>query len=181
MSFNKGRAAREAWQARQREAQEQESQMATTVDERLIAILEQQANNQATQNDRLAPRENPKYVAVSPTLQPNGEPWSRKLKCEMFLGSFPMHDTPLTQAEVEALNRLEPATGLSVMKNDRTHVKVEILGKRDAVGRLERLTIKMPLRDEDGARIGYSGIVEIATELAGQMPKPEATIEAVTA
>ena len=171
MSFNKGRRAREAWYARQQQEQTvaAEPNAEPTVNERLLSVLEQTVANQATQNDRLAPRENPRYVTNSPTMKPNGEQWSKDLKCEMFLGPFPLHDTPLTKDEVAAANRLEPAVGLWLTKNDQSRVKVNIVGKVDAVGRLERLTVQMPLRNEDGAKIGYPSITAIATELAEQL------------
>jgi hypothetical protein len=166
MSFNKGRAARAALEARER----QESQVSDqTVNERLLQVLERQAENQAQQIERTAPRENPNYKTNSPNMKPNGEQWSKDLKCEIFLGSFPQHDTPLVQEEVAALNRLMPAKGLKLTKNDRSVAKVDIVGKYDAIGRLERLTIQMPLRNEDGATIGYPSIEQIANELADQL------------
>jgi hypothetical protein len=90
----------------------------------------------------------------------------------MFLGPFPQHGTPLTKPEVDALNRLVPAVGLRLTKNDQSVVKVDIVGKYDAVGRLERLTVQMPLRNEDGAKIGYPSITAIANELASQVMVP---------
>ena len=140
-----------------------------SVNERLLSVLEQTVANQGIQNERLAPRENPNYKVNSPNMKPNGEPWAKDLKCEMFLGPFPQHDTPLTRPEVEALNRLAPAKGLILTKNDQSTVKVDIVGRVDAVGRLERLTVVMPLRNEDGAKIGYPGIIAIANELASQL------------
>jgi hypothetical protein len=165
MSFNKGRAARAALEARER----QESQVSEqTVNERLLNVLEATVANQATQNERLAPRENPNYVTNSPNMKPNGEQWAKDLKCDVYFGPIHLNRTPLTKAEVDALNLLRPVVNASVMKTDGSIARVTVRGREDAVGRLERLTIEVPMRKEDNAHLTYPGLAQIALELAKQ-------------
>lgn len=141
------------------------SAAARSREDRMLAILEQQAQNQSVQNERTRPRENPNYVARSIFLQPNGEPWAKTLKCEMFFGPIELHRTPLTKAEVDALNRLTPVVKARLKKVDNSFVNVTVRATEDAVGRLEKLTIELPLRKEDNAQ-HYPPLIDVANQLA---------------
>ena len=168
MSFDKGRRAREAYEARQREAQEQPMAEVKTVDERLIAILERQSENQAVHIERTAPRENPNYKVDSLFLDEKGEPYAKRLKCAIYFGPIHMNRTPLTLDEVEALNTIRPVSKGYITQTDGSRAIVDVVAREDAMGRLERLTIQAPMRKEDNAHLTYPSIVAYSTELAAQ-------------
>lgn len=144
---------------------------------RMLTILEQQAANQAQHIERTAPKDNPNYKADSIFLQASGEPWAKQLKCEIYLGSINFNETPLTKAEVDALNLLEPLAKGTITKNDGAQILVTVAPKVDAVGRLSRLTI-MPYvapgqnaistRFEKNLNLTMPSIIAMATELARQ-------------
>ena len=138
---------------------------------RMLAILEQQAQNAEVQNERTRPRENANYVARSVFLKENGEPWAKDLKCDIYFGPMHLNRDPLTQAEVEALNLIAPVEKGTITKVDRSTVKVTVRAREDAVGRLERLTIELPLRHEDNPQ-HYPPLIELAHQLAAQAAVP---------
>ena len=116
------------------------------INERLLDILEAQV-------ERTAPRENPNYVTVSPTMKPNGEQWAKDLKCDIYFGPIHMNRTPLTKAEVDALNRLQPLDRGFITKTDGTRAPVTVRAKETATGKVERITIEVPMRKEDNAHL----------------------------
>jgi hypothetical protein len=175
MSFNKGRAAREAVDARERA--EQESRMSAdtaTVNERLLTMLEQTVANQAVQTERTAPRENPNYKVDSPTIKPNGEQWSADLTREVYFGSIAYHKTPLTSDEVAALNLLQPLDRGFVTKTDRTAVPVSVKAKLAATGRIERITVLPEANGDKSMSLTMPSIVDWAMQLAKQAGAIEA-------
>jgi hypothetical protein len=131
----------------------------------MLAILKQQAENQSVQNERTRPRENANYVAQSIFLQPNGEPWAKTLKCEMYFGPTLLNRTPLTKEEVDALNLLQPVVKALVRKVDNSQVRVTVRPREDAIGRLESLTIEAPMKKDDNPQ-HYPPIVDFARQLA---------------
>lgn len=147
------------------------------INDRLLTLLENQQKTMQTQVDRTAPKENPHYKAQSLFLQENGEPWAKTLKCEMYLGSINYNDSPLTKAEVDALNQLQPLAKGVITKNDDSRLFVSVLPKADAVGRLSRLTIvpyvepgQTPgsARFEKNLNLTMPSIIKMAEELAAQ-------------
>lgn len=136
--------------------------------ERQMALQEQQAATMATQVERTAPKENPNYQAQSIFLQGNGEPWAKTLKCDLYLNSIHLNDTPLTKPEVDALNRLEACEETDVVKIDRSIARVAIRPKRTATGRIERLTIETPLKKDDNPQY-FPAIVDDGRGWAEQL------------
>lgn len=136
--------------------------------ERMLAVLEQQAKTQATHVERTAPRENPNYKAVSIFLQENGEPWAKLLKCDMYLGLMHLNRTPMTKAEVDAWNHVEPIVDARLRKMDGSSVLATVTAKRDAVGRIDQMTVLLPLKKEDNPQL-YSPLADIAAQLAAQV------------
>jgi hypothetical protein len=134
---------------------------------RMMAVLEQQAKNTEVQNERTRPRENANYVATSIFLKPNGEPWAKDLKCDIYFGPLHLNRDPLTKAEVDALNQLGPIEKGTIAKVDGSKVKVRVLPREDAIGRLERLTIELPMRHEDNPQ-HYPKLIDLAYQLAEQ-------------
>ncbi len=135
-----------------------------SANDRLLNLLEFQAKTQAEQNK---PRENPNYKAKSIFLKENGEPWAEDLKCEMYFGPMHLNRDPLTKAEVEALNQIRPIEKGTITKVDGSVVKVRVIPREDAVGRLERLTIELPMRHEDNPQ-HYPRLIDLAKQLAEQ-------------
>lgn len=71
------------------------------------------------------------------------------LKCEVFLGPYPLEKQTLLVKEIEYLNKLEPGT-FEVTKGDGTTVPFHIIPKYRLDGRtVERLTIAFPCADDD--------------------------------
>lgn len=134
---------------------------------RMMGVLEQQAQNAAVQNERTKPRENANYVAQSIFLKANGEPWAKDLKCDIFFGPMHMNRDPLTKAEVDALNQIGPVEKGTITKVDGSKVKVRVVPREDAIGRLERLTIELPMRHEDSPQ-HYPRLLDLAAQLAEQ-------------
>ena len=123
--------------------------------------------------ERTAPKENPNYKAQSIFLKENSEPYAKDLKCQMYFGSIHYNDSPLTKDEVAALNLIQPLAQGVITKNDRSTVRVSVVGKIDAIGRLERLTI-MPQGEEKNLNLLMPSIEAMALELASQAPKAAA-------
>jgi hypothetical protein len=121
---------------------------------------------QSAEIEKAKIRENPNYVARSMFLKPTtGEHWATDLKCEMYQNSIHLNKTPLTEQEVTALNRLQPVEDVQVVQNDGTPQLWNVEATRDAVGRLERLTVRCPLRKEHNPMANPS-IDQWATKLA---------------
>jgi hypothetical protein len=132
--------------------------------ERQIALQETQAAALATQTERTAPKENPNYQASSPFLKPSGEPLAMDLKCQVYLNTICLNETPLTRDEVDALNLIGPCDKRLVTKTDRSQALVSVIPTFDGLGRLERLTIVAPMKKEDGPQ-HYPPIDEFARQL----------------
>lgn len=149
--------------------------------DRLLSVLERQAENQTQHIERTAPKENPHYKADSIFLQPNGEQWAKLLKCDIYLGSIYYNDTPLTKAEVDALNQLQPLAKGVITKNDGGTLLVTVMPKSDAVGKLSRLTIipyvapgsnPTDARFEKNLNLTMPAITKMAEDLAKQAMVP---------
>lgn len=123
--------------------------------------------------ERTAPKENPNYKAQSIFLKENSEPYAKDLKCQMYFGSIHYNDTPLTKDEVAALNLLMPVAQGTITKNDGSKLRVSVVGKIDAIGRIERLTIT-PQGEEKNLNLLMASIEAMALELASQAPKAAA-------
>jgi hypothetical protein len=137
------------------------------INDRLLDILEAQV-------ERSAPKENPKYTAQSLFLKPNGEPWAKDLKCDIYFGAMHLNRDPLTKAEVDALNRLEPLDAAIITKTDQSVANVKVIARRTSNGRIERLTIEAPMRRENNEHLTYPPILVFANELANQAVTPQA-------
>jgi hypothetical protein len=131
----------------------------------MLALQRQQAEAMKVQVERTAPRENPNYVAASDFLQPDGEPWAKTLPYEIFFGPILLNKTPLTQKEVTALRRIGPRMRAPIVKVDGSVVLATVTAREDAVGRIERLTIELPLR-RDSNPMHYPSLVALADQLA---------------
>jgi hypothetical protein len=147
------------------------------MNDRLLALLERQQATMQESVERSRPKENPNYKANSIFLQESGEPWATKLKCDIYLGSIHYNDSPLTKAEVDALNQLQPLAKANITKNDGSRLVVSVLPKADAVGRLSRLTIvpyvepgqnPTDARFEKNLNLTMPSIIAMANELAAQ-------------
>lgn len=123
--------------------------------------------------ERTAPKENPNYIVRSMYLKENGEPHGKDLKCAMYFGSIHYNDSPLTKDEVAALNLIQPLANGIITKNDKSTVRVSVIGKIDAVGRLEKLII-MPQGEEKNLNLLMPSIEAMALELAAQAPQAAA-------
>jgi hypothetical protein len=131
------------------------------VNERLLDILEAQV-------ERSAPKENPNYKANSIFLKENGEQWAKDLKCAIYFGAMHLNRDPLTKAEVDALNRLQPLDLAFITKTDGARQRVKVSARTTSEGKLERLTVEAPMRKENNEFITYPSIAAWATELAEQ-------------
>jgi len=71
------------------------------------------------------------------------------LKCEMFLGPYPLEAQTLLTKEIEYLNKLEPGS-YEVTKGDGTVVPFNVIPKFRVDGRtVERFTIAFPCGDDE--------------------------------
>lgn len=131
----------------------------------MLAILKQQADNQAVQNERTRPRENPNYVARSIFLQPNGEPWAKLLKCDMYIGPSHLNRHPLKKSEVDALNRLQPVDKVLIRKTDESEVRVTVKATENATGKIEKLVIELPMQKDQSPQ-HYPKLETLAVMLA---------------
>ncbi len=165
MSFERGTRAREAYEARQAA---KDAMAADTNNDRLLALLEQQAATMQEQVARTAPRENPNYIAKSVFLKEDGSQWATDLKCDMYLGSIHLNRTPMTKGEVEAWNRLQPIDKGTLTKVDGSEVLAKVIPKETATGKIERLTVQMPMKKEDNPQ-HYGSLQAIAEQLAAQV------------
>jgi hypothetical protein len=138
--------------------------------ERMLAIQQQQASALEIQTERTKPREDPNYKASSIFLKESGEQWATDLKCQIYLGPIHLNKTPLTREEVEALNTLVPVEKARVTKMDGSTVLATVQPKEDAVGRIDRLTIEIPLKKEDNPQF-LPGMVSICAQLVAQAPQ----------
>lgn len=156
----------------------------TDINERLLTLFERQQATMQQQVDRSAPKENPHYKANSIFLQENGEPWAKKLKCDIYLGSISFNDSPLTKDEVDALNQMQPLARGTITKNDGSSLIVTVSPKTDAGGHVERLTIvpytppPLPGRPaqvaqfEKNLNLLMPSIISMAKELSAQAMVP---------
>lgn len=135
--------------------------------ERMLAIQQQQAEALATQVERTSPKENPNYQANSIFLKPSGEPWAEDLKCDIYFGSIKLNRTPITKAEVAALNQVQPVEKARLTKTDGSTQIVTVRAKENAVGVVERLTIEIDLKKEANPQ-HHRSLEAIALELAAQ-------------
>lgn len=134
--------------------------------ERQIALQEKQAAAFETQTERTAPKENPNYVAASEYLKPTGEPWAKDLKCPMYFGPMFYNDTPLTKAEVDALNKVQPVKGVSVKKVDGKSTVVDVVPTYNRVnGALEKLVIDVDLKNDQQPQ-HWPSIEDLANQLS---------------
>lgn len=138
--------------------------MATDVNERLLDILEAQV-------ERTAPKENPNYKADSLFLKANGEQWAKDLKCDIYFGPMHLNRTPLTEAEVLALNKLQPLDAATLTKTDGSPARGTVRAVRSSEGKVERLFIEFPMRRENNEFLTFPPIAVMANELASQAPK----------
>lgn len=183
MSFDKGREAKaEIETAEAKKAEMSVMEQFLELQTRMLALQEQnaaqaklQATALATQVERTAPRENPNYITRSLFAQENGEPWAKTLKCEVFFGPYPLHETPLTQKEVIALNRLQPLAKGTIEKTDLSIVQASVTPKYDAQDRLTTLTISVPLAKDSNPQ-HYPPLEKMALQLVEQI---EAQMSAV--
>lgn len=183
MSFEKGLVAKaEIETAEAKKAEVSLMERFTALQERMVELQEQNAAAAKLQTaalelqtKRTAPRENANYITNSIFAQENGEPWAKTLKCEMFFGPYPLHETPLTQAEVVALNRIQPLERGTVAKVDRSIVEASVTPKYDAQHRLKTLTITVPMAKDSNPQ-HYPPLDELAIQLAVQA---EAMVAAV--
>jgi hypothetical protein len=136
--------------------------------ERQIALQEKQAASMQTQVERTAPKDNPNYQPRG-IYNPQGLPESERLalKCEIFDGPIKLNRTPLTPAEIEQLNRLEPIEMAQIIKMDRSVVKASVRATHDASGRLSRLEITRPMGKDDNPQL-FPPLDEMAKQLADQ-------------
>lgn len=134
---------------------------------RMVALQEQQAETLKVQNERTTPKEDPNYKARSIFLQESGEQWAKLLKCDIYFGPIHLNKTPLTQAEVDALNTLQPVEKARIEKLDGSIVLATVRPKEDAVGRLDRLTVEIPMKKDDNPNF-LPGMVSLCTQLAAQ-------------
>lgn len=137
------------------------------MNDRLLALLEKQQATMQESVERSRPKENPNYTAQSIFLQADGEPWAAKLKCQIYDGPILLNRTPLTKQEVDALNTLQPIEKAVIKKLDGSDVLVKVIPRENAHGRLERLTIQKPMRNEDSP-MHYPSIAVLAQQLAEQ-------------
>lgn len=135
--------------------------------ERQLALQEQQAQSLSTQVERTAPKENPHYIDRGIFNKPNGEPWATDLRCDVFFGPMKLNRTPLTEAEVAALNQIQPLARAHITKVEGTVVYGSVQPTRDAQGRLSRLEILFPMGKDDNPQ-HFPTITTYAKELAAQ-------------
>jgi type II secretory pathway component PulC len=138
-----------------------DNSMMETLTAALAKLAETQAQlaalqTQSVESEKAKIRENPNYVPVSVFLKSNGEQWATDLKCEIYQNSIHLNKTPLTQAEVVALNRLQPVEDVRVLQNDGTPQIWRVEATKDAIGRLEKLTVRCPLRKEHNPNMNKS-------------------------
>ena len=166
--------------SRNRERDEQEQPQAAQLDtntilQAILAIAQNQAKQTdalVTQTERTAPKENPNYKAVGAFHKETGEPYAADLKCLIYDGPVQLNRTPLTQIEVEQLNRLQPLEKGAITKVDRSVVKASVVPTFDAQGKLAKLEIKRPMGRDDNAQ-HYPPLDEIARQLADQAAAQE--------
>lgn len=138
---------------------------ATLLMERMLEIQQQQAKALEEQSARTLPKENPNYTAKSPFLKPSGEPWAADLKCDIYFGPIRLNRTVLTEDEVKALNALKPVEKAPLTKTDGSVVRATVRPRENAVGKVERLTIELPMKKDDNPQ-HFPSLLEIARQLA---------------
>ena len=141
---------------------------------RMVGLQEMQAKATQLQEERTRPKDNPNYQARSIFLKPGtgeGRPWSEDLKCDIFLMSMKLNKTPLTEAEVKALNRLQPVDKAKVEKTDRSFAFATVRATETAGGVLEKLTIELPMKKDDNPQ-HYPPLDVLANMIADQAPQP---------
>lgn len=135
----------------------------------LVALQQQQTNANVLAEERSRPRENPLYKPSGAFYQASGEPWAHALKCGIFLGPSDLRKHPLTEAEVTALNQLEPVEKATIERTDGSRVIAKVTATRDAQDRIEKLTIDLPMSKDDTPN-AYPKLVELANQIAAQIP-----------
>jgi hypothetical protein len=158
----------------QQQAQAPGGQWMQAFMERMVALQEQQATAMQDQRKaleeqsaRTLPKENPNYVAQSIFLKPSGEPWAADLKCDIYLNSIRLNRTPLTKAEVDALNTLVGIDKARIRKVDGSDVLGSVTPREDALGRIDRLTMTLPMKKDDNPQ-HYPALDVIAQQFAAQ-------------
>jgi hypothetical protein len=137
------------------------------VNEKLAGLMAQLValQAQAAETEKAKVKENPNYVASSIFLDANGEPWGKTLPHEVYLNSIHLNRTPLTKAEVDALARVRPVVNAKVDKTDGSFAVATVEAKRDAIGRIDRITILMDLKKESNPQ-HFPKLEVVATQLA---------------
>lgn len=157
--------------------QEQLMAMFLELQARQVALQEQQAHAVKLQEERSRPKDNPNYQAASIFMKPGtgeGRPWTEDLKCDIFLGAIKLNKTPLTEAEVKALNTLQPVDRAKVIKVDRSEVRASVIPTyNDVTNALEKLEIQLPMKKDDNPQ-HYPPLDELALQLAKQALQPVA-------
>lgn len=176
MAFDKGREKAEPTKAQDAPtvpsglSQEQLMAMFLELQARQLALTEQQTKAVSLQEERSRPKENPNYQAVSLYLKPGtgeGTPWAADLKCDIFIGPIKLNRTPLTEAEVTALNRLQPIENAVITKMDRSTARAKVQPSFDAQNRLSKLVITLPMSKDDNPQM-YPPLDDLANQLADQ-------------
>ena len=131
--------------------------------ERQLALQEQQTATMGEQV-RQQRRENPNYKPASIFIDPDsGKEYRELLERDIFFGPIRMNRTPLTKCEVEVLNKLRPVEKAVIEKTDGSEVRVTVRAREDAVGRIERLTVELPLKKDDNP-MHYPAIVDMGKD-----------------
>jgi hypothetical protein len=90
------------------------------------------------------------------------------LKCEFFLGPYPMEAQTLLAKEIDYLNQLEPGS-YEVTKGDGTTVPFHVIPKFRLDGRtVERYTIAFPCGDDD-QRQNFPPFTQMLKEVVEQI------------
>jgi len=153
---------------------EQLMAMFLELQQRQVTLQEQQAQSVRLQEERSRPKDNPNYQAVSIFIKPGtgeGRQWAEDLKCEMYFGPMKLNKHPLTEAEVKALNRLQPVEKALITKVDRSQVRMTVRGEENVEGKLEKLIIDVDLK-RDANPQHYPPLDALAHMLADAAPHP---------
>lgn len=138
---------------------------------RMLAIQQQQAEALKVQTDRTAPKENPNYQPNSIFIDPvSGREYRELLKCEMFFGPIRLNRTPITKDELDALNRIQPVEKAPVIKTDGATGRVTVRAREDAEGRVQRLDIDLDLKKDQQPQ-HWPSLWEFAMQVAAAAPK----------
>lgn len=139
----------------------------------MVEALLRQSRAFETQVERTAPKENPNYQVRSLFVKPSGEPFAADLKCDIYVGPSLLNRTPLTEEEVKQANRLAPIERCKIVKMDRTSVQASVVGRVNASDKLERLTLTLPLAQDDNPQM-YPPLDELLRQVADQVESERA-------